>query len=119
VEDRFGSAKIHRLEWLKKYFLLTVEKRLNSLNSIIPPSSNTVLYNQITSVITDTDDAWHVTDAYQYCISNERTIIWSIDGDIINPKDQIVSKICTYFGISRNACLLDISHIKFVDVNNL
>ena len=119
VEDRFGSAKIHRLEWLKKYFLLTIEKRLNSLNSIVPRSSNKALYNQITLVITDNDDAWHVTDAYQYCISNGRTIIWSIDGDIIDPRDQILSKICTHFGISRNACLLDISHIKFVDVKKL
>lgn len=119
VEDKFGSAKIQRLEWLRKYYILTVEKRLASVNNTIPPSSRDALYDEISSVMTDNDDAWHVTDAYQYCISNESTIIWSIDSDIIGPKEKILSIICVHFGISKNACLLKISHIKFVDEKKL
>lgn len=120
VEKYYGAAKIHRLEWLKKYFELTVNKRLHSLNvKIISSSSDVGLFTEINSVMVDEDDAWHITDAYTWCITKGKILVWSIDDDIINPREQILSKICTYQGISRAKCLLDISHIKYVQQNRL
>lgn len=110
-----GKAKIQRLEFLKGYFLKTVHYRKQCLNTKTIPSSNDhLLYGSINSVMTDPDDAWHITDAFSWCCINGSTLIWSMDRGVVDPRDAILNAICSHRGINRTDCNLDITHIENV-----
>lgn len=115
IDEHYGNAKIYRLQWLKNYFIKTVDERLKSLNLPIIESNNNSLFQAISSVMDDDDDAWHVTDAYQWCTSHGKILLWSMDNHIIGPKKVIIQKICSFQGIPQNQCNLDIKHIKVVN----
>jgi hypothetical protein len=111
-----GKAKIQRLEFLKSYFIKTVESRTTCINiDIIPSSNNSTLYGKIYSVMSDPDDAWHITDAYTWCTSNGAILVWSIDKHVIGSREEILTVICDHGKITRSLCNLDIKHIKDID----
>jgi hypothetical protein len=113
VTEYHGGSKVLRLNWLKSEFEKTVSYRLTTLNlGLIPESTDNDLCQEVNLLTLNVDDAWHITDAYSWSCSNGLTLMWSIDNDVIGPREAILTTICRKKGISRALCNFDIKHIK-------
>jgi len=108
-----GRSKRLLLNKLKQLFIETVEYRKNNiLNPLIQDSGNTRLFKKISEIVTDHDDAWHITDAYTWCCNKCNLIFWSIDHHIVKPKEEILKCICEFGGVDRGSLPFDVLHIK-------
>ena len=111
-----GAAKLHQLDKLKILFKKIVTERKNNIESeLIPDSNNSELFNEVSGVMADDDDAWHITDSYTYSYDRFLMHFWSLDGHVIRPRRDIIGTLCTYSQIDRSQCHFDINHVREID----